>query len=38
MSMDIMGISAEELIPGVEIGGVATYMADASECDVNLFI
>jgi NADPH-dependent 2,4-dienoyl-CoA reductase/sulfur reductase-like enzyme/peroxiredoxin family protein/rhodanese-related sulfurtransferase/TusA-related sulfurtransferase len=38
MSMDIMGISAEELLPGAEIGGVATYMADASECDVNLFI
>jgi peroxiredoxin family protein len=38
MSMDIMGISAEELLPGSEIGGVATYMAAASECDVNLFI
>ncbi|MBK5200946.1 MAG: DsrE/DsrF/DrsH-like family protein [Spirochaetaceae bacterium] len=38
MSMDIMGISEEELLPNAEIGGVATYMADASECDVNLFI
>jgi peroxiredoxin family protein/rhodanese-related sulfurtransferase/TusA-related sulfurtransferase len=38
MSMDIMGIAAEELLPGAEIGGVATYMAAASECDVNLFI
>jgi NADPH-dependent 2,4-dienoyl-CoA reductase/sulfur reductase-like enzyme/peroxiredoxin family protein/rhodanese-related sulfurtransferase/TusA-related sulfurtransferase len=38
MSMDIMGISEEELLPNAEIGGVATYMAAASECDVNLFI
>lgn len=38
MSMDIMGISEEELLPNAEVGGVATYMAAASECDVNLFI
>jgi peroxiredoxin family protein len=38
MSMDIMGISAEELLEGVEIGGVATYMAAASKSGVNLFI
>lgn len=38
MSMDIMGISKEELIDGVEIGGVATYMEAASEAGVNLFI
>jgi NADPH-dependent 2,4-dienoyl-CoA reductase/sulfur reductase-like enzyme/peroxiredoxin family protein/TusA-related sulfurtransferase/rhodanese-related sulfurtransferase len=38
MSMDIMGISEEELLPNAEIGGVATYMEAAGECDVNLFI
>jgi NADPH-dependent 2,4-dienoyl-CoA reductase/sulfur reductase-like enzyme/peroxiredoxin family protein/rhodanese-related sulfurtransferase/TusA-related sulfurtransferase len=38
MSMDIMGIKKEELVDGIEIGGVATYMADASESKVNLFI
>jgi peroxiredoxin family protein/TusA-related sulfurtransferase len=38
MSMDIMGISASELLDGVEIGGVATYMEAASESNVNLFI
>ena len=38
MSMDIMGIKQQELLDGVEIGGVATYMADASESKVNLFI
>jgi len=38
MSMDIMGVTKEELINGVEIGGVATYMEAASESNVNLFV
>ena len=38
MSMDIMGIRPEELIDGVELGGVASYLADAEKSDVNLFI
>ncbi len=38
MSMDIMGISAEELLDGVEIGGVASYMEAAASSGVNLFI
>ncbi|MEZ0536824.1 DsrE/DsrF/DrsH-like family protein [Caldicellulosiruptoraceae bacterium PP1] len=38
MSMDVMGIKKEELIDGVEIGGVATYLGEASEAGVNLFI
>jgi peroxiredoxin family protein len=38
MSMDIMGIHASELLDGIEIGGVATYMEAASESGVNLFI
>ncbi len=38
MSMDIMGITADELLEGTEIGGVATYMEAASESNVNLFI
>ncbi len=38
MSMDVMGVKAEELIEEVEIGGVATYMEAASESNVNLFI
>ena len=38
MSMDVMGIHPEELIDGVEIGGVGTYLGDAEESDVNLFI
>lgn len=38
MSMDIMGISQEELIEGVEIGGVASYLGAAEDSGVNLFI
>jgi len=38
MSMDIMGVSKEELMDGVEVGGVATYMEAASESGVNLFV
>ncbi|NKE06781.1 CoA-disulfide reductase [Mesobacillus selenatarsenatis] len=38
MSMDIMGIAKEELIDGVEIGGVASYLGDAEDSGLNLFI
>ncbi len=38
MSMDIMGVSRTELIDGVEVGGVATYLDRASGANVNLFI
>lgn len=38
MSMDIMGIKKEELIDGVEIAGVATYLGDTAQANHNLFI
>ena len=38
MSMDVMGIKEEELIEGVELAGVATYLGDAELSNVNLFI
>jgi len=38
MSMDIMGIKEEELIDGVEIGGVAYYLNEADKSNFNLFI
>lgn len=38
MSMDVMGITKEELIDGIEYGGVAAYLGAAEESDVNLFI
>ncbi|HUG54639.1 MAG TPA: DsrE/DsrF/DrsH-like family protein [Vicinamibacteria bacterium] len=38
MSMDAMGIGKQELLDGLEYGGVATYMADAARSRVTLFI
>jgi peroxiredoxin family protein/rhodanese-related sulfurtransferase/TusA-related sulfurtransferase len=38
MTMDIMGIKREELIDGVEEGGVAMYLESAEAGSVNLFI
>lgn len=38
MSMDMMGVDAKELLDGVEIGGVATYLEAAEDAGVNLFI
>ena len=38
MSMDVMGIRPEELLDGVEIGGVAKYIQESSLANSNLFI
>ncbi|MDD5102484.1 MAG: DsrE/DsrF/DrsH-like family protein, partial [Endomicrobiaceae bacterium] len=38
MSMDVMGVKQEELIDGVEIGGVAKYIAESNNANSNLFI
>lgn len=38
MSMDVMGITKEELIDGIEYAGVAAYLGDAEESNVNLFV
>ena len=38
MSMEVMGIKQEELIDGVEIGGVAKYISESSNANSNLFI
>jgi peroxiredoxin family protein/TusA-related sulfurtransferase/rhodanese-related sulfurtransferase len=38
MSMEAMGIQHEELIDGVELGGVADFMAASSTSGTNLFI
>ncbi len=38
MSMDVMGIHKEELIDGVELAGVASYLGAAESSDTNLFI
>ena len=38
MSMDVMGIRHEELIDGVELGGVAAFLDEAHQSAVTLFI
>lgn len=38
MSMDLMGIKEEELIDGIEYGGVASYLGAVDESNHNLFI
>ena len=38
MSMDVMGVKPEELLDGVKIGGVAAYIEQAEQSNINLFI
>ncbi len=38
MSMDVMGIKAEELMDGVNIGGVANYLERTQDSGLNLFV
>jgi len=38
MSMDAMGVQKEELVDGLEYGGVAAFMASASRSRVSLFV
>lgn len=38
LSMDILGFKEEEMIDGLEYAGVAAYLGDADEANVNLFI
>ena len=38
MSMELMGIRREELIDGIEVGGVASYLEASEQADNNLFI
>jgi NADPH-dependent 2,4-dienoyl-CoA reductase/sulfur reductase-like enzyme/peroxiredoxin family protein/rhodanese-related sulfurtransferase/TusA-related sulfurtransferase len=38
MSMDVMGVKAEELMDGVNIGGVANYLEKTQTSGLNLFV
>jgi len=38
MSMDVMGITKEELIDGVAVGGVAAFLEEADQSGTTLFI
>ena len=38
MTMDVMGLKKEELLDGVEYGGVATMLGEADRSNATLFI
>ena len=38
MPMTSMDITPEELIDGVELAGVVSYLGDAEQSNVNLFV
>jgi peroxiredoxin family protein len=38
MSMDLMGIDKEQLVDGIELGGVAAFLGEAARARVSLFI
>ena len=38
MTMDLFEFKKEDMIPGIKIGGAATYMERALQSDINLFI
>jgi peroxiredoxin family protein len=38
MSMGVMGVTREELIEGIDYGGVAVYLADAARSKITLFV
>lgn len=38
MSMDVMGIKKEDLLDGIEFGGVATFLSDSFSSNTTLFI
>lgn len=38
MTVDLLGLKEEEIMEDVEFAGVAAYLADASDGNVNLFI
>ena len=38
MSMDVMGVTKEQLADDIELGGVAAFMAEAAHARVSLFV
>jgi peroxiredoxin family protein len=38
MTMDVMGLKQEELLDGLEYGGVATMLGEADKSNATLFI
>lgn len=37
-SMDVMGLRPRDLVSGIEVGGVTTYLGDAADSKITLFI
>lgn len=38
MTLDLFEYDTKDMIDGIELGGAATYIQRATECDINLFI
>ena len=38
MTMDVFGYTQDDFLPGVEFGGAATFLADARQAHVTLFV
>ncbi len=38
MTMDVMGVKKSDIIDGVEFGGAATWLDEAADSQINLFI
>jgi peroxiredoxin family protein len=38
MTMDLFEYTLDDMIPGIELGGAATYIEVATQSDINLFI
>jgi len=38
MSMDVMGLKQDELMDGIEVGGVASFLGESDEAGTTLFI
>ena len=38
MAMNVMGLGLNELIDGIEVGGVATFLAESKKSGTTLFI
>jgi len=38
MTMDLFEYDKKDMIDGISIGGAATYIERATQCDINLFI
>jgi len=38
MSMDVLGVEREDLLDGLEYGGVGTFLGEASSSRLQLFI